>query len=221
MRVKICGVTREADLRAAASAGADAIGLVSEVPVDTPREIDPGRAAELAAAAPPFLATTLVSMPESPDRAAELAKIVRPDVLQLHGTIDPDELRFVRAEVETKVVVAVACDEAERARAHDGVADAILVDSASESGAGGTGETHDWERTRDLARTLSSPVILAGGLTPENVAEAAATVRPYAVDVASGVEADGGVKDHDAVRRFVRNAGRESLTEVETCRPAE
>ncbi|MFB6155144.1 MAG: phosphoribosylanthranilate isomerase [Haloferacaceae archaeon] len=208
VRAKICGITREADLQVAAEAGADAVGVVSDVGVDTPREVPPARAADLVASAPPFVTTVLVTMPESVDRAVELAGAVEPDALQLHCDFSPDELRFVRAETSSRLLVAVGADEPERAEAYDDVADAILVDSASESGGGGTGETHDWTATRDLAADLSSPVVLAGGLTPENVAEAVATAEPYAVDVASGVEASGGVKDHDAVRTFVRRARR-------------
>ena len=93
------------------------------------------------------------------------------------------------------------------APAHDDPADALVVDSLDESGAGGTGETHDWARTRALVGSLSSPVVLAGGLTPGNVADAVETVDPFAVDVASGVEADPGRKDPAAVSAFVRAAG--------------
>lgn len=207
-RVKICGITRLSDLRAAVDAGADAIGLISEVPVDTPRDIEPNTAADLVAAAPPFVTTTLVLMPESPDHAVRLAQVVQPDVVQLHADFDPDAIRYVRTEARCKVVPVVDCEDEERAHEYDDVADAILVDSSSDSGAGGTGETHDWERTRDLARSLSSPVVLAGGLTPENVADAVSVVDPFGVDVASGVESHGGVKDHAAVRAFVANATR-------------
>jgi phosphoribosylanthranilate isomerase len=122
----------------------------------------------------------------------------------LHCEFDPDELQFVRAETSTKLVLAVDAAEPDRARRLDDVVDALLVDSTTEEGAGGTGETHDWDATRALASDLDSSVILAGGLTPENVAEAVATARPYAVDVASGVESSGGTKDAAAVRAFVR-----------------
>jgi phosphoribosylanthranilate isomerase len=86
------------------------------------------------------------------------------------------------------------------------VANAVLVDSTDEDGAGGTGETHDWERTRDIRAGIETPLILAGGLTPENVAEAVETVDPFGVDTASGVERAGGEKDHDAVAAFVDRA---------------
>ncbi|MGM0592010.1 MAG: phosphoribosylanthranilate isomerase [Halobacteriota archaeon] len=213
-RVKICGITRVADLHVAANAGADAVGFITDVPVDTPREIAPSVAADLAAAAPPFVTTTLVLMPESPARAVELARVVKPDALQLHGTFEVDDLRFIRAETDAKLVLVVDYDDAARARTYDGVADAILVDSTTEEGAGGTGETHDWEATRDLARTLTSPLILAGGLTSDNVADAVEAVDPYAVDVASGVESTGGIKDHAAVEAFVSRARTSVHSEV-------
>jgi phosphoribosylanthranilate isomerase len=217
-RVKVCGVTSEADLGVAVDAGADALGFITEVPVDTPREVDSGVAADLVAAAPPFVTTTLVLMPETTGHAVGLARTIQPDVLQLHADFDPEELQFVRAESSTKLVVAVDAAEPDRARELDAVADAVLVDSTTEEGAGGTGETHDWAATRDLAADLDSPVILAGGLTPDNVAEAVSTATPYGVDVASGVESEGGTKDAAAVRAFtraVRRADAERAAETE------
>jgi phosphoribosylanthranilate isomerase len=214
-RVKICGLTSGSDLEAVVDAGADAIGVITEVPVDTPREVDPARAADLVARAPPFVTTTLVLMPDSIGRAVELVETVRPDAVQLHGSYDPEELRFVRAETGAKVLPVVDCGDHDRAAAYAEVADAVVVDSTNEEGAGGTGETHDWAATGDLAADLPAPVALAGGLTPDNVGEAIRTANPYAVDVASGVEADGGVKDRDAVREFVRNTRRTDAADAE------
>jgi phosphoribosylanthranilate isomerase len=207
-RVKVCGVTSERDLSLAVDAGADAVGFIADVPVETPREVDSGTAADLVAAAPPFVTTTLVLMPESPSHAVTLARTIQPDVLQLHCEFDREELQFVRAESSTKVVVTVDASEGDRAHDLDDVVDALLVDSTTDEGAGGTGETHDWEATRDLAADLDSPVVLAGGLTPENVGEAVRTAAPYGVDVASGVESEGGTKDPAAVRGFVRAVRR-------------
>jgi phosphoribosylanthranilate isomerase len=209
VRSKICGVTNEADLRAVADAGADAVGIITEVSVETPREVPPERAADLVAAAPPFLSTVLVSMPDTATRAVELAGAVAPDAVQLHGDFDGEEIRYVRREARANVIVALDADDADRVRGYDGVADAILLDSTTESGAGGTGETHDWHAARALVDDLSTPVVLAGGLAPDNVADAVRTVDPYAVDVSSGVERSGGEKDHDAVASFVRNAALE------------
>jgi phosphoribosylanthranilate isomerase len=207
-RVKICGLTSRADVDDAVDAGADALGFITDVPVDTPREVPSNTAADLVAAVPPFVTTTLVLMPEEPGHAVDLARTIRPDVLQLHSDFDAEELQFVRAESSTKLVVAVDAAEGDRAAALDDVADALLVDSTTEEGAGGTGETHDWDATRALAADLDSPVILAGGLTPENVAEAVSVAEPYGVDVASGVESSGGTKDAAAVRAFVDTVRR-------------
>lgn len=207
-RVKICGITRSADLRAAVEAGADAVGVIVDVSVDTPREIDLAEAAELVAEVPPFVTSTLVSMPDSPSDAVDAVRTVQPDAIQLHGEFDADDLGYVRSETGRKLIVAVDHAEPDRASTLDDAADALLVDSTTAEGAGGTGQTHDWHATAELARELRSPVIVAGGLTPDNVAEAVRVAEPYAVDVASGVELTGGVKDHTALATFVRNAER-------------
>ncbi len=203
-RVKVCGVTERGDLDSVVASGTDAVGFTVDVPVETPREIDPQRAVELARATPPFVTTVLVTMPETPEDAVELADRIKPDVVQIHGGLTPGDLASLSARVHGDVVKAVSPEDAEQ---YDTVADALLVDSLDETGAGGTGDAHDWTRTAELTRTLSSPVVLAGGLTPANVAEAVETVRPFAVDVASGVESRPGRKDPDSVASFVRRAG--------------
>jgi len=208
-RVKVCGIARDADLRAAVDAGADAVGVITEVPVDSPREVEPATAADLLADVPPFVTATLVTMPDSAERVVELVRTIGPDAVQIHGEWTPDEIRYIRAETQRKVLLAVDAAEPGRAEELDAVADALVLDSTDESGAGGTGETHDWTRAGELADRLTSPVVLAGGLTPDTVAEAIRAADPFAVDVASGVELDGGRKDHNAVARFVANAGRE------------
>jgi len=206
IRVKTCGITTPADRDAAVAAGADALGFIVDVPVDTPREIDPDAAADLIARVPPFVTSVLVTMPDSVGAARDLQDRTGADAIQIHGGLDPDAVaELARTEA---VIAAVAAGDPGEARAYDGAADALLVDSADAAGAGGTGRVHDWAATRELRDDLNSPVILAGGLTPDNVAEAVRTVAPYAVDVATGVERTGGEKDHDAVAAFVANATR-------------
>ncbi|NKE37444.1 phosphoribosylanthranilate isomerase [Natronococcus sp. JC468] len=209
-RVKLCGTTDEDDLEAAVDAGADAVGLISEVPVDTHRELAPARAADLAAAAPPFVTTVLVTMPETPTAAIELVETVGPDAVQLHGTLAPEAVATVREEVDAMVLVVLEAGEtdAAAARRYDAVADGLLVDTPAAEGGGGTGETHDWELTRKLTAVLESPIVLAGGLSPANVADAVRTVEPFAVDVASGIEDADGATDADTARAFVERARR-------------
>ena len=202
-RVKICGLTTADDLRTAIDAGADAVGIICEVPVDTPRAVSRAQAAALAATVPPFVTSVLVTMPETPAAAIELVEAVDPDAVQIHGERAPADLAEIRGGVDADVLLAIDADAVATAQRYEDVVDALLVDTTSEDGGGGTGETHDWDRTRTAASDLDVPVILAGGLTPENVAEAVRTVEPFAVDVASGVEASGGIKDATAVRSFV------------------
>ena len=207
VRVKICGITSVEDRDAAVAAGADAVGLVAGVTVDTPREVTLEEAAALAAGVPPLVTSMLVTMPGDATTARERVERVRPDAVQVHG-VDPEGVAAL-SDAPAGVVAAVDAEsDASTLAAYGRAADAVLVDSVDDEGGGGTGETHDWERTRERVADLDVPVILAGGLVPDNVAEAVATVDPFAVDVASGVESSGGVKDHDAVRAFVRAATR-------------
>ena len=205
-RVKICGVTREADRQAVVAAGADAVGVIADVPVDTPREVTAERAGDLVAGVPPLVTSVLVTMPASVQDAVVLQREVAADALQVHATLPPEKVGGLGARVDASVVAAVDVDD--DLAGYAAVADALLVDSTDEQGGGGTGETVDWERTRERVADLAVPVVLAGGLTPDNVAAAIETVEPFAVDTATGVEREGGVKDHDAVRAFVGAAGR-------------
>ncbi|MDT3436682.1 phosphoribosylanthranilate isomerase [Haloarcula sp. 1CSR25-25] len=208
-RVKICGVTDSADRDAVVAAGADAVGLIHGVPVDTPREVDEATAETLADGVPPFVTSVLVTMPTTVQEVVRRIDRIEPDAVQVHDGLSPAELGALDSRI-TQDIVAVVEADAPAIEDYADHADALLVDSVDADGGGGTGETHDWERTREVVDSLDVPVVLAGGLTPENVAEAVETVGPFAVDVASGVESSGGRKDHDAVERFVRNATRAS-----------
>jgi phosphoribosylanthranilate isomerase len=203
-RVKLCGTTTAADRDAAVAAGADAVGFIVDVPVDTHRELAPETARDLVAGLPPFVTSVLVTMPESVEDVLSLQRTVRADTIQVHGTLAPAQVGGLRARADATVLTAVSPDDDIDAYADS--ADGVLVDTIGTDGGGGTGETHDWERTRDIVASIDVPVILAGGLTPENVGKAVERVDPYAVDTASGVEADDGTKDHAAMRRFVHAA---------------
>ncbi|MFB6133264.1 MAG: phosphoribosylanthranilate isomerase [Halanaeroarchaeum sp.] len=202
-RVKVCGFTRQRDVAAAVEAGVDAVGAIVDVPVDSPREIAPEEARQLFDDVPPFVTTVLVTMPETVEGAVGLVEQNGPDAIQVHGGLSPSAVGKLRTQIDADVIVAVDADQTNSADAFADVADAVLLDSTDQEGAGGTGRTHDWDRARTLRERLDAPVVLAGGLTPAVVDRAIEAVDPYAVDVASGVEASGGVKDRDAVADFV------------------
>ena len=149
-------------------------------------------------------------MPDSVDDALSLIDTVDPDAIQIHGEFTVEQFTELQNQTSRDVIAAVDAADTDRARELEGAVDALLVDSLAEDGAGGTGETHDWETTKRLVTELSTPIVLAGGLTPDNVAEAIDTVGPMGVDVASGVEIPGadGAKDDEAIRAFIENAGR-------------
>ncbi len=204
-RVKICGITNAADRDAAIDAGAHALGFIVDVSVDTPREINRDHAATLVDGVPPFVTSVLVTMPDAVQPAARLQEHVNADAIQIHRGLAPEYVAGLRERADAGII-AVVDPDADDLKAYADAADALLVDTPTSSGGGGTGRTHDWDRTAALAESVDAPVVLAGGLTAENVANAVERVGPFGVDTASGVEADGGEKDHDAVRAFVRNA---------------
>ena len=201
-RVKICGVTTPTDARAAADAGADAVGINFHPP--SPRSVGPLMAAEIAAALPPFVAAVGVFVDPDADRVRRILDRVRLDGLQFSGDESPEFCRAFGLPYIKMAGMAPGFDfMAFEARYPD--AQAFLLDTHDDVLAGGTGRQFDWSAWPDSDRRL----ILAGGLAPDNVTAAIAATHPYAVDVASGVEGDvKGRKDAALVRRFVEEAGR-------------
>jgi phosphoribosylanthranilate isomerase len=198
--VKICGITNVEDARAAVEAGADAIGLIFAP--GSPRLVEPTAAHEIASAVPAHVKKVGVFVNEAVETVNRLAREVPLDLVQLHGAETPEFTRLVEVPVIKAVRVRGAID-VEHLRAYK--ASAILLDTYVEGAHGGTGRTFDWDLARPVVRA-GLPVLLSGGLTPENVAEAVRRVQPWGVDVSSGVESRPGRKDHDKVRAFIANA---------------
>jgi phosphoribosylanthranilate isomerase len=144
-------------------------------------------------------------MPASVETAAALAERVGADAIQGHGGPSPEHLGGLNARIDGHLVATVDTDT-ENIDEYAAVVDALLVDSTDEAGGGGTGETHNWTQTAAHVDRLDVPVVLAGGLDPDNVARAVETVDPFGVDTASGVESSGGQKDQTVVEAFVENA---------------
>lgn len=207
IRIKICGITSLDDALAACDAGADAVGFVFATEARRRnRCLPPEEAAGIAAALPPFVTTVAVTVNETAEALAEYLKFVH--LVQLHGE-EPPELCALFPGRAYKAVRPATPAEMTAALAYPGPA--LLVDAASSGGRGGTGERGDWSLAADAAAAGERRIILAGGLTPENVAEAVKQARPWAVDVSSGVESAPGRKDHDKIRQFIRNARGVSL----------
>lgn len=205
-RVKICGVRDPDTALAAADAGADAIGLVFVR--SSPRYVDPAAAYEIMANLPPFVATVGVFMNHSVEAFSDIEEACPTTHVQLHGNeteavvrqCGPGVIRSIRFDPES------IRDDLARWEAIDEV-DALLIDGPI----AGSGEAFDWAALAPLIEELTKPVILAGGLSPANVREAIRAVRPFGVDVSSGVERDRGIKDPDLIEAFceaVREADR-------------
>jgi phosphoribosylanthranilate isomerase len=208
VRVKICGITRKEDLDAAAAAGADAVGFVVGTAA-SPRNISLEKAEKLIRQVPPFVKSVLVTVPTTIDDLAETYGKLNPNVIQLHGenmlSAASVRLKFPNTPLIKAVnaIPPLALDEASRALK---IFDAVLIDSFAKGKYGGTGIVHDWELSNRIKKAIHpKPLILAGGLNPENVAEAVRVVQPYAVDVSSGVELQPGIKDHQKIVDFVKN----------------
>ncbi len=200
IRVKICGITSREDAWPAVEAGADAIGFIFVK--GTPRWIAPEAAAAIAADLPPFVATVGVFVDRGVEEIERVAASTGISLAQLHGNEPPEEcgrlrLPFVKA-------IRIRSEEDLAAIHQYPHARAFLLDTYVADRSGGTGRTFPWEIAAKAAR--QARIVLSGGLTPENVAVAVRQVRPYAVDVCTGVEAAPGRKDHRKVREFIEQA---------------
>ncbi|MFK0572008.1 phosphoribosylanthranilate isomerase [Endozoicomonas sp.] len=201
-RIKICGITNVEDGLAAAEYGADAIGLVFYQ--KSRRYVTVEQATEIVHALPPFISVVGLFVDASDELIQSVLDSVPLSLLQFHGNESETEcsrwgLRYlkafrVRPDVPVEEMVAPYVS-----------ASGFLLDSYKPGEMGGTGESFDWAL---IPRELKKPVVLAGGLSPDNIAQAINRVRPYGVDVSSGVESQAGIKDHDKIKAFIKAAGR-------------
>ena len=197
-RVKICGITRVEDALTAARLGADAIGLVFYPP--SPGAVTPAQAAEVVRDLPPFVTRVGLFVNASREAVAEAIATVQLDLLQFHGDESPADCRGHGRPWIRALRMAPEMDvTAEMARYSE--AQGILLDAWRPGVPGGTGEVFDWSR---IPAERPRPLILAGGLAPENVAEAIRRVRPWAVDVSGGVERAKGIKDAGRMASFIQ-----------------
>ncbi|KAA0068883.1 phosphoribosylanthranilate isomerase [Rhodanobacter sp. T12-5] len=197
-RIKCCGMTRVGDALLAARLGADAVGLVFTA--RSKRQVTLARAREIVAALPPFVATVALFMDDDAAQVRQVLDDVRPTLLQFHGDENDDWC----AQFDHPFLKAIAMGQGAAAlsRLHDFPhAAGLLLDGHAAGEAGGSGKVFDWSLLPD---SLAQPVVLAGGLHAGNVGAAVRAVRPWAVDVASGVESAPGIKDPDKLEAFIR-----------------
>ena len=196
MFVKICGITNESDALMATAMGTDALGFIF---APSSRQIAPAQARDIARRVPPEILTVGVFRDEAPQRVVELVNTAGLRGVQLHGHETPAEAKWIRQRVGF-VVKAFGAGDPLLDKAADYEVDAVLLDAAEP----GSGQVFDWSLVEALP--VGVRLILAGGLSPDNVAEAVARVRPWGVDVATGVEASPGRKDVRLTRRFIAEA---------------
>jgi len=185
MLVKICGITRVEDAEAAVAAGAGALGFVFWP--GSPRFVDPYRARVIASAVPAFITTVGVFVDQPAEYVSAVASLVKLGAVQLHG----NETTGFAARIDRPVIKAMTLGDGEVEWPEGSI---VLLDALDPVRRGGTGRTIDWDRAAAIA--ARRPVLLAGGLTPGNVADAVTRVRPFGIDVSSGVERAPGIKDH-------------------------
>jgi phosphoribosylanthranilate isomerase len=191
VKVKVCGITNLEDASIAVELGVDALGFIF---APSPRQITPQKAREIICAIPPFVKTVGVFVNEASDTIREIMKHCGLDLIQLHGDESP---AFCEELMPYTIKALRMKDESslQTGQAYHGKVRALLLDTYSTEMAGGTGKTFDWELAIK-AKKQGIPIILSGGLTPSNIAAAIHAVRPYAIDVNSGVEEYPGKKNH-------------------------
>lgn len=200
VRIKICGITNLQDALAAVEYGADAIGFVFYN--KSPRAVTAGIAKEIISQLPPFLPTVGVFVDEKPSEIENVINYVGLNIIQLHGSETPEECNLSRKVI--KAIRVKDLTDLEPLIKYRGVS-AFLLDTYSPYIEGGTGQTFNWDIAIEAKKF--GRIILAGGLTPENVEEAIKWVQPYGVDVAGGVEGtEKGIKDHKKLRLFIERA---------------
>jgi phosphoribosylanthranilate isomerase len=203
IQIKICGLTSEAAIDAAAKAGASHIGLVHYEP--SPRHVSLEQAAALRMRTPPELKIVLLLVNADPELTQKAIERVRPDVVQFHGGETPEWLQIVREQMKVEVWKALGVKSREillRSDRFVGAADRLLFDAPAQALPGGTGTRFDWSLLREFDHRLSWGI--AGGLTPDNVAEALRETGAKLVDTSSGVESAPGVKDVDKIAAFCK-----------------
>lgn len=210
--IKICGITRVEDIKVAVNAGVNSLGFVVRTPSSL-RNLNLAKAKNLISKVPRDVSRVAVTVSSDSRELEEMIGELNVDFLQLHGFMDLATLRDLSSKINIiKAINATSKDASELAKIYASIAKVVLLDSTREDGTGGTGVVHNWDRSRKIRDSIHpAHMILAGGLTPENVVNAISMVEPYGVDVASGVEEKPGIKDHERMLEFITRAKEAGL----------
>jgi len=209
MKVKICGITNEEDALKAAILGADYLGFLVEISFAEDK-ITRKKAKELIKKLPLEVEPIFVTYLKKAKPVIEIAKEIKPSIIQLHNDISIEEIGKIRAKLPkiklTKSISVINETSIDKAKEYQNYVDFILLDTSSGKRKGGTGKTHNWEISRKIVKSLNKKVFLAGGLNPDNVKKAIKKVKPYAVDTNSGVKSKPRKKNYKKLEKFIGEA---------------
>lgn len=210
MFVKICGLKKKEDIIYAIYEGADAIGFIVGVTHKSEDALDPYEAVNLIKFIPKSVKSVLVTHFVEIYPIVFLVDVLKPSVLQLQGEIEGSDILRIRRQVPNveiiKAIHVINNESINIAKQYEPYVDYILLDSRTQDRLGGTGLTHDWSISAQIVKEIKKPVILAGGLNPENVCKAIKQVKPFGVDVNSGTKGNDGFKDYRKVKDFIKIA---------------
>jgi phosphoribosylanthranilate isomerase len=210
VKVKICGLMEPEDVKDTCKAGVEMIGVIVDAP--SRRSVTSKRAMEIFSLVPKSVLKVAVIVNKNVNEAVRIVQELNPDYLQTNPSMSTAELKEIKDATGVKIMAVVGVPQRvenpreiiARALEMSKVADFVLIDTEHGGAGGGTGMVHDWNVSRSIRETIDKPLILAGGLNPNNVRSAIELVKPYGVDVASGVESAVGKKDQNLIRRFIK-----------------
>ncbi len=209
VKVKICGITKQEDLIAAITAGADSLGFIIDVP-SSKRNLSFSQAKKLILEVPKNIYTIGVTTFKDIQTLTHLLKRLNTDYIQIHGDLNYFLKSNTPSSLRNRIIGSVNANSSNSQKLsveYSHIFNSLLLDTADCEGLGGTGRSHNWNLSRKIRdRIYPTPLILAGGLTPKNIKEAIQIVDPYGVDVSSGVEKEPGIKDHAKIHDFIRRA---------------
>jgi len=209
--IKVCGIQNANEALGAIEAGANTIGLLLGVPEYVEDKITPEIAKQIVISVPEGIRTVMVTHLLDVNEIIKIANYTRVTAIQVHNDLDTEGMKQLQQNLHNieliKAIHVLDYSAVDQAKMYEPYSDMILLDTKVKDRFGGTGQTHDWNISKEIVNELNVPVILAGGLNPENVESAVNKVNPYGIDANSGLENEEGLKDFEKIRLFARKAG--------------